>query len=259
MAKSLIKTGKESKGGGLKVLPDKGKKSFHELALEGFEQEKHGWLKAARALHGVYVTEEYKALGFSDFKEYTEKSFNLTYREAMYRVSVGEGLATVQDLGLSETLLRDPDISWMKFYHVARLLDGKTTKEQVEKLLAKAKKMSVREVENYVKNVQIERKGGENVRTITLTIKLTSESAQVFEESANDVRRTTGDNTMSDALAWEYALIDWGFNHSSEAEYVAKVKAAMKAKPVKATRAPQKPRVDQGAKKKAKKPPAKKG
>jgi len=168
------------------------------------------WVDFAILAEEAYVSEAYKTWGFADFKDYLQADLNMEYRTGMNRVHMGR---TIKALGISREKIQEVGPS--KFKDLANILDEETTNKELNALLNKAKKMSARELAQYVKDTRLERQGSEGAsKKVKITLNFRDEQAEVFEAAVNMMMERL-DLTPTDinrSIAIECICADWQMN-----------------------------------------------
>lgn len=174
-------------------------------AIKLLENIEESWYDFSIIIYEIYNSELYKTKGFEKFGDYVADKFNLEYRTAMWRVQQGEA---IKRLGITKE--QCSGIGWTKFKEISVLMGADTKKSEIDSLLKKAKDMTARELQEFVKAERLET---EKVsRKVTMTFKLMNEQANTVEEALKTAKEIA--QTESEDIALEYICAEWLMNHN---------------------------------------------
>jgi hypothetical protein len=214
----------------LAVLPDEGGDN-RALAKQCLENIEENWFVFSKVIFRIYRGEEFKDWGYSNFKDYVEAELAFKYKSAMYRVLIGEAIeqfAVTQDdvAGMG---------GWTKFGFITPLIKKDMKRKDFLELLNKAKKMTSREVKEFVETHHTETV--DVAKHATLTFLLTNESITVVNEALAEAMSLA--SSQSKTVGLEYMATEWLMNHNPKK--AEDIQARLHAEPVPVVKTP-KPR-----------------
>ena len=176
---------------------------------ELFEERERNWFDLCVTLSRVYDEALYGAAGYKKFSEYVADKCPVNYRTAMWAVINGQ---RIRQLGISREQVAE--IGFTKFKEICNLMSETTTKDEAIGLINRAKTMSFREVQNFVREERTVREGGELVKYTTLTFRFRDESAEVVKAGIATAKEYF--NTEFDEEAIESLILDWDLNRDPQ-------------------------------------------
>ena len=202
---SKTKTTTKAKSTQKTAAPPKRAKEVKDKLLAASQAVESNYVELAALMSEAYHKEYYIAWGHDHFKDFCAAHLPMEYRKAMYFVDIWD---TVKALNLNKNKVLK--LGWTKMKDLASVM----TKKNKEEWLAKADKMTTREVTEAVKNVKSRKSGtGTGIPTvITVSFKLNEDAARVVSEAIMAAKTLCGGGTpdaSTDALAIEMVCQDW--------------------------------------------------
>ena len=178
----------------------------------------NNWVDFSLTASEVYDSEEFKVLGYQNFKEFCIKELAEEYTTVMYRVRMGN---SIKRLGLEKEAIAD--LGWAKFKELILIMGDSMSQKDVSKLLTMAREKTVKEVQQYVREVRhTSGAGGTDVLT-TVTLRFWNEQSELFTKTtamAMDMLQTE-----KLEVAVEYILTEWASKYDPNA--LEAIKSAM--------------------------------
>lgn len=157
-----------------------------------------GYVDLSRLLSEGYHKEYHLEWGFSTFEEYCKAELDVAYRKAMYLVEIWD---KVKSLNIPKE--RISKLGWTKMKDLAAVI----TEENYKEWLAKADKMTTRELTDAVKVVRKGETGAERPATTTLKVVMSEAEASVVLEAIEESKKLC--ETESTSVALELICQDW--------------------------------------------------
>lgn len=180
--------------------PDINKRSRIRELVEMIEES---WFEFSILISDIYYDEMYKTWGYEEFADYVVGELNISYKVAILKVTMGK---VIKSLGLKKD--RIAKMGWTKFKELSLLLNEGMSAKQVDEYIEKAKEMSFRELQDFVKAERLKLEGrGEASRKITMVFRLFDEAASVVEEALKESMELIRVGNENAAL--EYICQEW--------------------------------------------------
>jgi hypothetical protein len=190
----------------------KGKEpDIRERITELRETIEQSWFEISILLKDIYENNMFEEWGYSSFEDYVKSELDLEYRNAMYRVKIGQ---TISELEISKEQIAG--LGWTKFKEIIPILmDEKLglTKSKINKIIKAVEPMSFRETKELVSKIKEEQKNGKtaDVKEISKSNKVkfsfNDEQLQVVKEAISVAKEMI--DTDNDSLALEYICAEW--------------------------------------------------
>ena len=190
----------------------KGKEpDIRERIIELRETIEQSWFEISLLLKDIYENNLFEEWGYNSFEDYVKSELDLEYRNAMYRVKIGQ---TISELEISKEQIAE--LGWTKFKEIIPILmDEKLglTKSKINKIIKAVEPMSVRETKELVSRIKEEQKNGKtaDVKEISKANKVkfsfNDEQLQVVKEAISVAKEMI--DTDNDSLALEYICAEW--------------------------------------------------
>jgi hypothetical protein len=215
----------------LAVLPDEGgdNRAIAQQCLENIEQN---WFTFSRVMFRIYRNEEFKEWGYSSFKDYVEGELAFKYKSAMWRVQIGEA---VEQFGI--TAEEVAGMGWTKFGFITPKIHKDMKKKDFLALIEKAKKMTAREIKDFVSSPDNQTEVINRRENMTFTF--TNESIDTVKAALEEAMKLA--NTKSPTVGFEYISTEWLMDHNPKK--AEEIQSKLHPEPVK-TEKPRKERLD---------------
>ena len=183
----------------------KGKGDIRDKLHQLLQQVDECWYEISLLLSDIYNQELFRSWGYESFKDYVSAELPFEYRNAMYRVEVGDVIRKLK-------LKKDDMIKiggWTKLKELAGILK-EADEEEAEVILDKTKDMSVRETRDFVREVRYEMEGKEDqkkVKKSVLRFKFTQDQLDIVENAISLAKERA--DTDNESLALEYICAEW--------------------------------------------------
>lgn len=182
-------------------------RSIRDIVKDGIKQIEETWFEISPLLADIYHSDLYQSWGYESFADYVEKELCISYRTAMWRVSIGDA---IKGFGLSYDDVRG--IGYSKMKELASAIDAIQSKKEMKETIKKIKDMSYRETQDFVKSIRLRKETIE--RRVSMSFRFLDEQAVIVEKALDTACALA--ETSNRSLALEYICNEWLATHNDE-------------------------------------------